>query len=127
MKPETHPATIFSILATLAYCWGIWWFSGFFGTLVPHDPGAYETTMLSVVLLAPIPDTYWFLAIHWQVLACVSLVYALKVVYTKARNKQSDCAYYIPILGHTLYLLGVSYLHVVGLFASIVQVAHGLE
>ncbi len=118
---------LLSILVTFGYCWAIWWFSGLFSILVPFGTGSYETSMLSVVLVAPIPDAYWLKVIHWQVIACISLVFALRTA-TKTKNEAfNDSLYCLPLFSHVVYLVFISFLHAVGLLASIVAVAYTLK
>lgn len=120
--------SIFACVATLAYCWAIWWFSAFFASLVPHANGAYETTMLSVVLVAPIPEAGSLHAFHWQLLALLSLGFALRGSIQKCNDGvQSELSTVSPLLAHGFYLFAICCLHIVGFLASIVAVAHVLD
>ena len=113
-----------AIAATLGYCWAIWWFTGLFGVIAPHHGGAYLAPMLSIVLAAPIPGTYALHAIHWQILALVSLGIALKLTFASTHAGLADHSSAPPLLGHMFYLFLISCLHLVGLLASVVAVAH---
>jgi hypothetical protein len=120
MLSSRQLAMINGSVATVAYCWAVWWFSGLFATLVPHDHGAYETAMLSVVLIAPIPGAFMLQAIHWQLVALVSLIAALRKTLYPASPHFDESAAMWSFVGHAYLLLTLCLLHVVGFLVSIV-------
>jgi hypothetical protein len=108
-----------AIAATLSYCWAIWWLAGLLSVLAPAD----GLPRLSVVLLAPLPGTFWLHSIHWQALALVSLGLALRSTFGREALMSARDSTVAPLLGHAFYLFLICCLHLVGLLASVVGFA----
>ena len=113
------------VLVTLSYCWAIWWVMGLFSVLTGVETS--DRSRLSMVLIAPLNDSFWFKAIHWQLLAAASLLVNIAWSLHLRKTRATDTCHALPLGCHLAWILSCLFLHVVGFLASMVSVVYILE
>ena len=122
----THRSAVgAAIAATLAYCWLVWWLAGWFEMLIRGPLGALETRMLSVVLVGPLPGTFLFKAVHWQAVALVSLIVAVRAMRPNGERGMPPSS--VSLVAHAFLLVFLVCLHVIGFIASFAAIPGAID
>ncbi|MFK5892408.1 MAG: hypothetical protein QM504_04205, partial [Pseudomonadota bacterium] len=104
---------VYGLLSTMTIAYGIliWYAIGLVSIF--FDPITRDNTILSFGMI-PAPFSIPFIAIHWQLLAFLSLIISLVWGIRRASTIQNDSAYILPIIVHLSWILLAIMIHAIG-------------
>ena len=114
---------ILATAATIAYCISAWHLSGLWSTLI-NDPNLVAE--FSIYTIKPLPLSFEFAMLHWQLLAMASLIF--NVIWGLRLIKEAENSHMIalPLVCHLSWLVLATFLHIAGALASFIAVADQL-
>ena len=106
-------------IITIAYSILIWYAMGLLSVLL--DPTIRDNTILSFGMI-PAPFSLPYIAIHWQLLAFLSLIVSLLWGIRRASTVQNDSAYILPIIVHLSWILLAIMIHAIGTVSPMISI-----